>query len=41
MYLQGAAADDLPLVNYIFNDFREVAQVGDFQLLVPKGGSAP
>jgi hypothetical protein len=40
MYLQGATADDLPLVHYIFNDFREVAQVGDFQLLVPKGPAA-
>jgi hypothetical protein len=41
MYLQGAPAGDLPLVSYIFNDFEQVGQAGDFQLLVPKGSAAP
>jgi hypothetical protein len=40
MYLQGAPAADLPLVHYIFNDFKQVAQVGDFQLLLPKAAAA-
>jgi hypothetical protein len=40
MYLQGAPAADLPLVHYLFNDFTPVAQVGDFELLLPKGRSA-
>jgi hypothetical protein len=41
MYLQGGAAEDLLLVHYIFNDFEKAGQAGDFQLLVPKGDSAP
>lgn len=41
MYLAGGPASDLPLVHYVFNDFRPVAQVGDFQFLVPKSRAAP
>ncbi len=40
MYLQGAPAPELPLYRYIFDDFRQVAQVGDYQVLVPKEGAA-
>jgi hypothetical protein len=40
MYLHGEPPADLPLVHYIFNDFKPVAQSGDYQLLVPKGRAA-
>jgi hypothetical protein len=40
MYLHGAPPADLPLVHYIFSDFKPVAQSGDYQLLVSKGRSA-
>jgi hypothetical protein len=39
MYLLTGAAADLPLVRYVFNDFRPAAQVGDFQFLLPKNQS--
>jgi hypothetical protein len=41
MYLQGAEVEDRPLVHYIFNEFEEAGQAGDFKLLVPKGDAAP
>ncbi len=35
-WLQGRPPPQTPLVRYIFNDFKPVAQVGDFQFLLPK-----
>jgi hypothetical protein len=35
-YLQGAPPPDLPLVNYVLNDFESVAEIGGFQFLLPK-----
>ncbi len=37
MYLQSGRPVDLPLVHYVLNNFTPVAQVGDFELLLPKG----
>jgi hypothetical protein len=36
MYLQGTPPQDLPLVDYVLNDFRPVAKVGEFEFLLPK-----
>ena len=35
-WLHSPTPPDAPLVNYIFNDFKPVAEVGDFEFLLPK-----
>lgn len=35
-WVRSSTPPDVPLVNYIFNDFKPVAEVGDFQFLLPK-----
>lgn len=35
-WLNGEPPPDLPLVNYLLNDFRPIAEVGDFQFALPK-----
>jgi hypothetical protein len=39
-WLQGAPPPPGPLVSYVFEDFRPVATVGDFQFLLPRAGRA-
>lgn len=39
-YLQEAPPPDLPLVNYVFNDFEPVAEIGSFQFLLPRRSKA-
>jgi hypothetical protein len=41
LWLHGAPPPNLPLVNYILNDFRPVAQSGEFEFLLPRVGAAP
>lgn len=36
-WLKGSPPPDSPLVNYIFDDFRPVYEIGEFQFLLPKG----
>jgi hypothetical protein len=41
-WLRGAPAPDRPLARYVLDDFRPIAQVGEFQFLLPsEGGSQP
>lgn len=40
MYGQGAAAPDRPLVRYISGEFAPVAQIGDFEFLLPRSAAA-
>lgn len=35
-WLQGASTPETPLVDYVLSDFKPVAQVGEFQFLLPK-----
>lgn len=35
-WVRSSTPPDAPLVNYIFDDFKPVAEVGDFQFLLPK-----
>lgn len=39
-YLHGEPPPDVPLVNYVLNDFRPVANVGEFEFLLPKRSAA-
>jgi len=40
VWLRGAPPPPGPLVSYVFEDFRPVATVGDFEFLLPRGGGA-
>jgi hypothetical protein len=40
-YLHGEPPPNLPLVNYVLHDFSPVAEVADFQFLLPKTPGAP
>lgn len=39
-WLRGAPAPDRPLARYVLNEFRPVAQVGEFQFLLPLEGAS-
>lgn len=39
-YLTNGPPADLPLVHYVFNDFKTVAQVGYLEFMLPKGRAA-
>jgi hypothetical protein len=38
-WLHGEPPPDAPLVNYIFNEFRPIEEVGDYTFMLPKGSS--
>ena len=39
LWLRGVPAPDRPLARYVLNDFQPVAEVGEFQFMLPSGGS--
>jgi hypothetical protein len=38
-YLHGLPPPDAPLVNYVLNDFRPVANVGPFEFMLPRASA--